>query len=176
MGRMVSIWAVVAVLLSYGVGRAEMTVEMNAVDATGIGNALGTVTISETPYGLVFTPALAGLASGGTLHGFHVHAEPSCAPMEKDGKMVAALAAGGHYDPQETKKHGFPWGDGHLGDLPALYVDGDGKATNPVLAPRLKLDDVKGRSLMIHAGGDNHADHPAPLGGGGARIVCGVIN
>ena len=28
---------------------------------------------------------------------------------------------------------------------------------------------------MIHAGGDNHADHPAPLGGGGGRIVCGVI-
>ncbi|TXH60168.1 MAG: superoxide dismutase, partial [Thiothrix sp.] len=23
------------------------------------------------------------------------------------------------------------------------------------------------RALMIHAGGDNHSDHPAPLGGGG---------
>jgi Cu-Zn family superoxide dismutase len=28
---------------------------------------------------------------------------------------------------------------------------------------------------MVHAGGDNHADHPAPLGGGGARMVCGVF-
>jgi Cu-Zn family superoxide dismutase len=28
---------------------------------------------------------------------------------------------------------------------------------------------------MVHAGGDNHADHPAPLGGGGMRILCGVI-
>jgi Cu-Zn family superoxide dismutase len=28
---------------------------------------------------------------------------------------------------------------------------------------------------MLHAGGDNHSDHPAPLGGGGARIACGVI-
>ncbi len=28
---------------------------------------------------------------------------------------------------------------------------------------------------MVHAGGDNHADHPAPPGGGGARVVCGVI-
>jgi Cu-Zn family superoxide dismutase len=27
---------------------------------------------------------------------------------------------------------------------------------------------------MIHAGGDNHSDHPAMLGGGGARMVCGV--
>lgn len=176
MRKMVSILAVVGALLTYGVGRAEMTVQMNAVDANGIGNAVGAVTISETPYGLVFTPALTGLAGGGSLHGFHVHANPSCAPAEKDGKMVAALAAGGHYDPQETKKHGYPWGDGHLGDLPPLYVDGDGNATNPVLAPRLKLDDIKGHALMIHAGGDNHADHPAPLGGGGARIVCGVIN
>ncbi|MDC5822220.1 superoxide dismutase family protein [Vibrio europaeus] len=43
------------------------------------------------------------------------------------------------------------------------------------LTPREKLDDVKGRVLMVHAGGDNHSDHPAKLGGGGARIVCGVI-
>ncbi|CAM3078335.1 Superoxide dismutase family protein [Vibrio tubiashii] len=43
------------------------------------------------------------------------------------------------------------------------------------LTPRVKLDDVKGRALMVHAGGDNHSDHPAKLGGGGARIVCGVI-
>ncbi|MBM2860545.1 superoxide dismutase, partial [Escherichia coli] len=25
------------------------------------------------------------------------------------------------------------------------------------------------------AGGDNHDDHPEPLGGGGARIACGII-
>lgn len=89
--------------------------------------------------------------------------------------MVPALAAGGHYDPSASKRHGLPWGDGHLGDLPALFVDAMGNATNPVLAPRLKITDLKGRSLMVHAGGDNHADHPAPLGGGGARLLCGVI-
>jgi Cu-Zn family superoxide dismutase len=37
------------------------------------------------------------------------------------------------------------------------------------------MADVKGRSLMIHAGGDNYADQPAPLGGGGARVACGAI-
>ena len=97
-------------------------------------------------------------------------------PAEQNGAPVAALAAGGHYDPANTKKHGEPWGDGHLGDLPALYVAADGSANNPVLAPRMKqLADVNGRSIMVHAGGDNHADHPAPLGGGGARVACGVI-
>jgi Cu-Zn family superoxide dismutase len=108
------------------------------------------------------------------MHGFHVHQNPDCQPKEKDGKMVPALSAGGHYDPEKTNRHGTPWGDGHLGDLPPLFVDANGNANQPVLAPRLKMADMKERSLMIHIGGDNHADHPAPLGGGGARMVCGV--
>lgn len=28
---------------------------------------------------------------------------------------------------------------------------------------------------MIHAGSDNYSDDPKPLGGGGDRIACGVI-
>lgn len=150
-----------------------VVIPMTMVDAKGIGASLGQVTATETQYGVVFTPALGGLPQGA--HGFHVHENPSCAPKDQEGKTVPALSAGGHYDPAGTKKHGLPWGDGHLGDLPPLFVDANGNATNPVLAPRLKLADVKGRSLMVHAGGDNHADHPAPLGGGGARIACGVI-
>ncbi len=156
--------------LAYG---AENRVQMETAETTGAGAALGMVRIFETPYGLVFEPDLNGLPSG--LHGFHVHQNPSCAPQQKDGEPVPALAAGGHYDPQRTNKHGQPWGDGHLGDLPALYVGPDGSATHAVLAPRLKLADVQQRALMIHAGGDNHSDHPEPLGGGGARIACGVI-
>jgi Cu-Zn family superoxide dismutase len=151
----------------------DTTVPMTLVDARGQGTAVGEVVLAETPEGLVFTPRLRGLPPG--LHGFHVHEHPSCAPAEKDGAVVAAQAAGAHYDPQHAGKHGAPWGDGHLGDLPALYVAADGTATYPVLAPRLKLKDVSGRSLMVHAGGDNHSDHPQPLGGGGGRIACGVI-
>jgi Cu-Zn family superoxide dismutase len=153
--------------------RADLVVPMNLVDENGTGAPIGSVTITESPYGLVFTPQLTRLPPG--LHGFHVHEKPSCAPGEKDGKKVAALGAGGHYDPAGSGKHGLPWGDGHLGDLPALYVAADGAATYPVLAPRLKTADLKGRSLMVHLGGDNHADHPTPLGGGGARFACGVI-
>lgn len=153
---------------------AELNVTVSLVDANGIGKGIGSVLISESPYGLVFTPSLAGLPPG--VHGFHVHENPSCAPLPRDGAPVPALAAGGHLDPAKTGRHGTPWGDGHLGDLPGLVVLADGQATYPVLAPRLKLDDVKRRSLMIHVGGDNHADHPAPLGGGGARLACGVID
>lgn len=152
---------------------AGLTVDLALAQPTGAGASVGTVNVTETRYGLVFTPALKGLPPG--LHGFHVHEKPSCAPGEQNGAPVAALGAGGHLDPAGTKKHGEPWGDGHLGDLPPLYVAADGTAATPVLAPRLKMTDLSGRSLMIHVGGDNHADHPAPLGGGGARLACGVI-
>jgi Cu-Zn family superoxide dismutase len=162
-----------ALALSAAAQAAELTVSMSAATAQGAGASLGSVRIAETPYGLAFYPQLTGLAPG--LHGFHVHEKPSCDPAEKDGAAVAALGAGGHLDPAGSKKHGEPWGDGHLGDLPPLYVAADGTATAPVLAPRLKLADVRQRSLMVHAGGDNHADHPQPLGGGGARVACGVI-
>ncbi len=167
------IFLVATALSLCGAAQADITVQMNVVDQKGIGKSAGQVIVSETPYGVVFSPSLAGLPQG--LHGFHVHENPSCEPKEQDGKMVAALAAGGHFDPATSKRHGLPWNDGHLGDLPALFVDAMGNANYPVLAPRLKLIDVKGHSLMVHAGGDNHADHPAPLGGGGARMACGVI-
>lgn len=157
-----------------GTALADTNISMHKVNAQGTGDAVGTVTVSESRHGLVFTPDLKGMEPG--LHGFHVHENGSCEATEKEGKAVAAGAAGGHYDPEKTGEHGSPWGDGHLGDLPALYVDEDGNASSPVLAPRLKtLADIAGRSLMVHKGGDNHADHPQPLGGGGARVACGVI-
>jgi len=158
-----------------GMAPAEetLTVTMNQATTAGVGETVGTITASQTSYGVLLTPDLSELPPG--LHGFHVHLNPDCAPKEEDGKLVAALAAGSHYDPARTGRHEGPYGNGHLGDLPAIFVTQDGRATYPVLAPRLKLSDLRGRSLMIHAGGDNHADLPQKLGGGGARIVCGVI-
>jgi Cu-Zn family superoxide dismutase len=153
---------------------ASEQVTIHQVTAEGIGKSLGTVKIDETQYGLQFTPDLQGLQPG--IHGFHVHAKGSCEPGESEGKVVAAGAAGGHLDPANSGKHLGPYAEGHLGDLPAVYVDDKGSATYPVLAPRLKsLKEIKGKALMVHVGGDNHADHPKPLGGGGARYACGVI-
>ena len=46
----------------------------------------------------------------------------------------------------------------------------------PVDQPASKsMDDLEGRAVMIHAGGDNYSDQPKPLGGGGARVACGVV-
>ncbi|WP_395606770.1 superoxide dismutase [Cu-Zn] SodC [Pseudomonas sp. B22129] len=162
-------------LLAVGTAQAaSLQVPVNLVSADGAPQPVGSVTISESAYGLIFTPDLKSLPAG--VHGFHIHENGSCEAGVKDGVKVAALAAGGHFDPQKTGKHLGPYADGHLGDLPALYVSMDGTSTNPVLAPRLKtIAQIKGRALMIHAGGDNHSDMPKPLGGGGERLVCGVI-
>lgn len=166
--------AMLTLLTCAGAQAASDEVEMNLVTAQGIGQSIGTVTITETDKGLEFTPNLSSLPPGE--HGFHVHAKGSCEPAIKDGKPSPAEAAGGHFDPQHTGKHEGPEGMGHLGDLPVLVVNSDGKATTPVVAPRLKaLAEVKGKALMIHVGGDNMSDQPKPLGGGGVRFACGVI-
>ncbi|EPJ9456508.1 superoxide dismutase [Cu-Zn] SodC [Pluralibacter gergoviae] len=163
-----------ALSLSGGALAASTTVEMNMVTDQSVGQSIGEVKISETDKGLEFAPDLKALPPGE--HGFHVHANGSCQPAIKDGKATAAGAAGGHFDPQKTGKHEGPEGNGHLGDLPVLVVNNDGKATDPVVAPRIKkLSEIEGRALMIHIGGDNMSDSPKPIGGGGDRYACGVI-
>lgn len=166
--------AVMTLVVCAGAQAASDKVEMNLVTSQGIGQSIGSVTISETDKGLEFAPDLKALPPGE--HGFHIHAKGSCQPALKEGKASAAEAAGGHFDPHQTGKHEGPKGLGHEGDLPVLVVSNDGKATDPVVAPRLKkLEDIKGKALMIHVGGDNMSDQPKPLGGGGARYACGVI-
>ena len=125
---------------------------------------LGSVVFTETPYGILITPNLHNLPAGA--HGFHLHQHSDC------GK--SGMNAGGHYDPAQTNSHKGPYAEGHLGDLPLLYVTTNGKANTPLLAPRLKLKDLTGLTVMVHADGDNYSDTP-PLGGGGAREACGVI-
>ena len=164
------------VLLNNAVAAESLDIDIHAVTEHGQGARLGTITVEETDYGLLFTPNLEDLVPG--IHGFHIHDKPDCGPStDAQGKVTPAGAAGGHMDPENTGKHLGPYNkEGHLGDLPALYIDADGVAAYPVLAPKLtELGQIKDRSIMIHAGGDNHSDDPAPLGGGGARMACGVI-
>lgn len=145
---------------------ATLIVPMKLIAPTGAGKSIGTITFTDTQYGMVIKPVLSDLPPG--LHGFHLHVNPSCAD--------SGMAAGGHYDPLHTTAHLGPYTDqGHQGDLPALYVDEKGIANLQLEAPRLKVQNLYGHALIIHAAGDNYSDHPEKLGGGGARIACGVI-
>jgi len=55
-------------------------------------------------------------------------------------------------------------------------ADAAGRANTPVQAARLGMEELAGRALMVHVGGDNYSDSPDPLGGGGARFACGLIS
>lgn len=153
-------------------GVVVVTLEVVDAKAKGGVRAIGTVTLADTPQGLQLKPDLAGLTP--LPHGLHVHEKASCAAGTKDGKKIPFLGAGGHLDPAKTGKHEGPYREGHLGDLPMLVVGLDGRALIPVVAPRLKLADVRGRSLVLHAGADSY-DDSAEEGGGGERIACGVV-
>ena len=148
-----------------------VTAKINAISPEGVGAEIGKATFADGKDGLAISIEAKGLSAGE--HGVHVHEKGDCAAGEKDGKKVAGLAAGPHFDPDKAAKHAGPHGAGHKGDLPKLAVSGaDVKAT--LVAPRLKLADVAGRALIIHEGGDTYSDTPE-LGGGKARIACAVI-
>jgi Cu-Zn family superoxide dismutase len=152
---------------------ASVAVPMSMVGAEGTGAAVGTVTLEDSPGGVRLKLDLHGLPPGE--HGLHLHQNPSCAPSTADGKTTPAGAAGGHFDPAGSKTHMGPEGNGHLGDLPRVQVAADGTASATLTAPRIRtVAEMKGHALMLHAGGDNYTDQP-PLGGGGARLACGVV-
>jgi len=160
-------------VMTAGIAQADsISVPMSLMSLVKAPIPIGTITIKETPDGLLFTPDLKLLPSGP--HGFHVHDSGNCAPGSR--VKSPAMAAGGHMDPGQTLKHSGPNGRGHLGDLPLMLVSPQGTASEPLLAPRLKqLKQIKGRALIIHAGSDNYADTPVKFGGGSSRIACGAI-
>jgi len=145
---------------------ATLIVPMTLVDARGEGMKIGTIKLDDTVYGLLLTPKLHDIPAG--FHGFHVHTVPSCGSY--------GMAAGGHWDPLHTDAHRGPYrGSGHLGDLPVLIVDTHGHATLPILAPRLKISQVAGRSLVVMAGGDRYSEEPSRQFADNIRIACGVV-
>jgi Cu-Zn family superoxide dismutase len=150
----------------------QYTVDVNRITASGVGEKIGTITIADGRKGVSFKVAVSKMPAG--IRGFHVHEKGDCGPGMKDGKMQAGIAAGEHYDPDKMGTHKGPKGAGHKGDLPALRTDNKGTINRTVTAPRLKVDEIKGRALVIHEGGDTYKDQPES-GGGKGRIACGVV-
>ncbi len=141
----------------------ELEVPVHLISAEGVHESIGTIVLRDGPEGLSVIPDLRGLEPG--RHAFHIHENGDCSPGVSDGKPVAGLAAGPHYG------HGSHEGRGGkpAGDLPELVAGADGAATEAATSGHLSLSEVAGRSIMIHA----HGEDDAP--GGGARLACGVI-
>jgi Cu-Zn family superoxide dismutase len=60
----IAVAVVVGLLAAFPVFAADAVVTMNLVNEQGVGKSIGTITISEGPKGLVFTPKLTDLAPG----------------------------------------------------------------------------------------------------------------
>ncbi len=129
-----------------------------------VGALAGSVTIMPAlTGGTSFHVEVSGVTPGE--HGFHIHEFPYLTMPE----------SGNHWDPDNTGSHKGPYAtNGHRGDLPFLTANSSGVINETVIAPNVEYNDLMNHSLMIHEGGDNYTDSP-PNGGGGGRMIAGVI-
>lgn len=130
----------------------------------------GELTFTGSDSGVTVAGQIGGIEPG-TAHGFHVHENGDCSSPD-------AESAGGHFNPQEMQ-HGDPSSSPrHLGDLPNIESDAQGRATvNATVAGATLRDsgphDLVGKAVIVHAKRDDYMTQPA--GDSGDRIACGVI-
>ena len=91
--------------------------------------------------------------------GFHIHQGERCSGTDFSG-------TGGHYNPTD---HGHPK---HAGDLPPLLAC-QGNAYLSVKTDRFYVNEIIGRTVVIHSNPDDF--HSQPAGNAGRKIACGVI-
>lgn len=96
-------------------------------------------------------------------HGFHIHETGNC--NIDDAENPFSLA-GEHYNPN-NQPHG-----NHVGDFPVLFSN-NGTSRMVFFTDKIKVDDIIGKSIIIHQGPDDYKTQPA--GGAGKRLACGVI-
>jgi Cu-Zn family superoxide dismutase len=138
------------------VGRAELEPRSGS-------RALGSVTFTPQGDKVRVDVHVIGLTPGE--HGFHIHESGDCSAPD-------AMSAKGHFNPT-GKPHGQ-----HAGDLPNLVADASGKVSVSVeIYPTFQMNEgpngIIGRSVVIHANGDDFVSQPA--GNSGARVACGTI-
>lgn len=127
-------------------------------------NITGTVKFFPYKKGVVVVAEIHGLPNtGGTcssgVFALHIHEGGSCS-----GEGYSET--GGHYNPGNCP---HPY---HAGDLPPLFSNG-GDALMIVYTDRFNVQDVIGRTVVIHAQPDDFTTQPS--GNSGTKIACGVI-
>lgn len=127
----------------------------------------GIVRFYQTNEGVIVCAEISGLPQGGLpcqrqIFGFHIHTGTDCGGT-MDDPFADTMA---HYDPSGC---GHPH---HAGDLPPLFGN-NGSALCAFLTNRFSIDEVIGRTVIIHDHPDDFTTQPS--GNSGAKIACGVI-
>ncbi len=127
----------------------------------------GNVWFYESPMGVLTVANIKGLPSkkdgcGGGVFGFHIHTGGSC---EGDAADPFSQTQG-HYDP-EGCEHPY-----HAGDMPPLF-ENNGEAFLAFVSNRFGIDEIIGRTVVIHSNADDFTTQPS--GNSGKKIACGEI-
>ena len=91
--------------------------------------------------------------------GFHIHEGDNC-----EGEGFSNT--GSHYSPIKTTH------PNHAGDLPPLILC-NGGAYMSIITDRFRVQDIIGRTVVIHDSPDDFISQPS--GNAGTKIACGVI-
>jgi Cu-Zn family superoxide dismutase len=128
-------------------------------------NVSGNVRLTPTAGGAVALVEIQNASPGE--HGVHVHENGDCSDP-------AAQSAGPHYNPKSAVHHGGAATPvRHAGDLGNVQVDSSGRGLLVISVSDLSLDDVVGRSVVVHEKRDDLQTDPA--GNSGSRVACGAI-
>ncbi|MFR8868589.1 superoxide dismutase family protein [Paeniclostridium sordellii] len=99
-----------------------------------------------------------------SFHGFHIHEVGDCTVGNESDPFTAAKS---HYNPT-NEEHPM-----HAGDLPPI-LSADGIGILSTFTNRFVINEVIGKSFILHKGYDDFTTQPA--GNAGSRLACGVIN
>lgn len=128
----------------------------------------GRVLFYQTGQGVLVTADISGLPFGtgkcaGRIFGFHIHEGSSCQEAAEGDPFPGTLS---HYNPGECLH------PAHAGDLPPLFGN-RGHAVMAVLTDRFRVQDIIGRTVVIHDRPDDFKTQPS--GDSGTKIACGII-
>ena len=98
-----------------------------------------------------------------SFHGFHIHEVGDCSVGDENNPFTAAK---GHYNPTKVD---HPM---HAGDLPPI-LSTNGIGILSTFTNRFTVNEVIGKSFILHKGYDDFTTQPA--GNSGPRLACGVI-
>ena len=142
--------------------KEQITKAVCVIHPTKGHKAHGLIIFSKVENGIKVVANIQGLKPG--KHGFHIHEYGDC---DIGNPNEPFSFVGGHFNP--TKQ---PHGN-HAGDFPVLFSN-NGISKMIFFTNKFDLDDIIGKSVVIHQNPDDYRTDPS--GNSGKRLGCGIIS